>query len=88
LKPNYSSGLSSGAKIAVGVTIPVVVIAVVLGIFLFFRRRGKRGAKARHDNIGGEERKYPNDRGELGTEGALSELETRTPCHELPTGQK
>ncbi|KAN0113234.1 hypothetical protein V8E51_006185 [Hyaloscypha variabilis] len=88
LKPNYSSGLSSGAKIAVGVTIPVVVIAVVLGIFLFFRRRGKRGAKARHDNIGGEERKYPNDRGELGTEGALSELETRTPCHELPAGQK
>jgi hypothetical protein len=88
LKPNYSSSPSSGAKIAIGVTIPVVVIAIVLGIFFFFRRRGKRGAKAPHDNIEGKERKYLNYRGELGTEGARSELETRAPCYELPAGQK
>lgn len=32
-------GLSSGAKAAIGVVIPLVLIALVIGIFLFMRRR-------------------------------------------------
>ncbi|KAG4427844.1 hypothetical protein IFR05_016674 [Cadophora sp. M221] len=33
-----SSGLSSAAKIGLGVAIPLVILAILLGIFLFFRR--------------------------------------------------
>jgi hypothetical protein len=65
-----------------------MVIAVVLGIFSFFRRHRKRGIGALHDNSGGEQRKCPNDRGELATDGALSELETRAPYYKLPVRQK
>lgn len=34
------SGLSQGAKVAIGIVIPVVVIAFILGVFLYFRRQG------------------------------------------------
>lgn len=35
-------GLSTGAKAAIGVVIPVVLIAIVFGVFWFFRTRRKR----------------------------------------------
>ncbi len=47
--PAASAGLSSGAKAAIGVIIPVVFIALVAAIFFFFRRRGQR---ARRDAAG------------------------------------
>lgn len=36
------SSLSSGAKAAIGVTIPLALIALIAGIFIFFRRRNSR----------------------------------------------
>ena len=41
-----SSGLSTGAKIGIGVAIPLAFIAFALALFLFFRRRGKRSRNA------------------------------------------
>lgn len=42
------SGLSTGAKIAIGVVIPVVLLALLAGLFVFFRRRnkGSKGSEA------------------------------------------
>jgi hypothetical protein len=36
------AGLTTGAKTAIGVTIPIVIIAFVVGIFFFMRRRAQR----------------------------------------------
>ncbi|KAH6721890.1 hypothetical protein BKA61DRAFT_729329 [Leptodontidium sp. MPI-SDFR-AT-0119] len=38
------TGLSSGAKIGLGVAIPLVALAIILGAFLFFRRRRRRAS--------------------------------------------
>ena len=48
-----SSGMSSGAKIAVGVVIPVVVLALIGGLCWFWRRQ--RGANTNNSNIPGKE---------------------------------
>ena len=37
-----SSGLSTGAKAAIGVVVPVAVIAILVGIFFFWRRKIKK----------------------------------------------
>jgi hypothetical protein len=57
-----------------------VVIALLLGVFFYLRRRGKRTSR-------GDDNKYAYRRGELSTDGALSELETRPKQqhYELPT---
>lgn len=39
---NSTGGLSSGAKIGIGVAIPLVVILLILGAFFFFRHRRRR----------------------------------------------
>lgn len=44
------SSLSTGAKAAIGVMIPLAFIALVFGIFLFFRRRNSRSSHAHHDH--------------------------------------
>lgn len=45
--PSQSTGgLSTGAKAAIGVCIPVVFLALVFGIFWFFRTRRKRAIDA------------------------------------------
>ena len=77
--------MSSGAKIAIGVTIPVVLIAVVLGIFFFFRRRGKSRGQQDDKPVGGGEvrraelgdhRYHDKSAGELGTDGPIAELDS------------
>lgn len=40
--PPASGGLTSGAKIAIGITIPIVIIGALLAIFLICRARHKR----------------------------------------------
>lgn len=40
--PGSSGGLSTGAKAAIGVVIPVVVIALAIGLFFLYRRRKQR----------------------------------------------
>ncbi len=37
-----STGLSTGAKAGIGIAIPVVLIAIVAGVFFWFRRRAGR----------------------------------------------
>lgn len=37
-----SSGLSTGAKAAIGVSIPLAVLAILVGVFLWWRRRSQR----------------------------------------------
>lgn len=46
-----SSGLSTGAKIGIGVAVPLVVILLAIGAFIFFRRR-KRSVQAQTDDGG------------------------------------
>jgi len=45
-----SSGISTGAKAAIGVAIPLAVIAVLAGVFLFWRRR-KAVAAPQHAEV-------------------------------------
>ncbi|POR34692.1 Transmembrane alpha-helix domain-containing protein [Tolypocladium paradoxum] len=40
--PSEPGGLSTGAKAAIGVVVPIVVIAAFLGAFFFLRRRRQR----------------------------------------------
>lgn len=45
------NGLSLGAKIAIGVVVPVVVLGVALVGFLFWRKRPGRGSRNRDATI-------------------------------------
>jgi hypothetical protein len=47
--PVKATDLSNGAKAAIGVTIPVFLLALILGIFLFFRRRNRRDYTIHHE---------------------------------------
>jgi hypothetical protein len=54
-----TSGLSTGAKIAIGVVIPVFVILLLLGLFFFFRRRRRRQVAAANEQTWPEDAKSP-----------------------------
>ena len=47
--PSASSSLSTGAKVAIGVTIALAFLALIAGITLFFRRRSNRNKKTHHE---------------------------------------
>lgn len=54
LPTSISYGLSTGAKAAIGVTIPVVFIALIVGVFLVFRSSKKRKVTASsHSDLDG-----------------------------------
>ena len=72
--PPSSRGLSKGAKAGIGVGISVFVIALMLGIFFYFRRHGMKKAGESLPVHG--EIKPP---GELATDGAVSELDNQQP---------
>ena len=70
-----SSGLSQDAKIAIGVTIPVVFIAFVLGAYAAMRRhqKGRRPLPAPEPSLGVEKPEL-DGRGVLGSTGERKEL--------------
>lgn len=74
-----NGGLSTGAKIAIGVVIPVVVLAAVIGVFLFFRRR--RRARQQVETWP-QDTKTPELGGERSTQTA--ELDSRLDQHTWP----
>ncbi|KAI9892073.1 MAG: hypothetical protein M1814_001779 [Vezdaea aestivalis] len=47
------ASLSTGTKAAIGVAVPIVVIALFVGIFIFFRRRGQQKRMAGEEALPG-----------------------------------
>jgi len=70
------SSLSSGAKAGIAITVVIVTIAAFIGVFFFFRRRGKRQAALREG-----ERPLPPNTHELLTKDNAHELLTK---HNVP----
>ncbi|KAF1984171.1 hypothetical protein K402DRAFT_406153 [Aulographum hederae CBS 113979] len=48
--PSGSSGLSTGAKIGIGVAVPLVVVALVAGMLIFFYVRHQKKKSQQHPN--------------------------------------
>ena len=74
--PSLSSGLSTGAKAAIGVCIPVVSLAILVGVFWFFRTHRKRAIDA-HQGVAYEPHTGAPDKGPGGEYGY--ELDSERP---------
>lgn len=63
----------------------MVALAVLLGIFFWFRRRRRKPVHSQEEVIQNGERKYPNETGELPADHALAaaELENGQQRYEL-----
>ncbi|KAI9642169.1 hypothetical protein NHQ30_008971 [Ciborinia camelliae] len=68
-----STGLSTGEKIAIGVITPLFILAITAGVAIYCIRK-RQGTRARTKSRPPMNHEVPGQRGELGTEGAVSEL--------------
>lgn len=85
-----NGGLSTGAKAAIGIMVPLVVIASALGAFFFYKRRRKTPAiDVEQVGTKGDERLAPSEVPDYSIDMAESEKksgnknENETPVHEI-----
>jgi hypothetical protein len=76
-----NSGLSNGAKAAIGITIPILLIALIAGVFLFFRRRNRNQQEhielpTSSPSIDGSNWTQLNEMQKLGVKSKASELDS------------
>lgn len=92
-EPAHSGGLSTGAKVAIGVVVPVVVIATLIAIFFFWRRKIRAlrtdewpqsaPSAAASSDRGVEMREYRNSPNQPKPEARPQELEAMLPVQEM-----
>jgi len=71
---NTSAGISQGVKTAIGVTVPIVLLGIIFGVFFFFRRRKRHFQPLRHELTSSVKRKYQNTMVEADPDHGLSEM--------------
>ena len=58
-KPGNSSGLSTGAKIGIGVAVPIIVLSLLaMGVLFFLRQRKRRAANRRQPSVEADEKDF------------------------------